>query len=110
GPQGIKGQLFFQKHPETRVPGVTELDPKLWPEHAALMQIDSAEALVSAAQMNVIEFHTWNASSKKIGQPDRMVFDLDPGEGTSWPKVREAALLTRTLLDELGLLSFLKTS
>jgi bifunctional non-homologous end joining protein LigD len=110
GPQGITGQLFFQKHPETRVPGVTELDPKLWPEHAALMQIDSAEALVSAAQMNVIEFHTWNATSKKIGQPDRMVFDLDPGEGTAWPKVKEAALLTRTLLDELGLASFLKTS
>jgi bifunctional non-homologous end joining protein LigD len=58
----------------------------------------------------VIEFHTWNATSKKIGQPDRMVFDLDPGEGTAWPKVKEAALLTRTLLDELGLASFLKTS
>jgi bifunctional non-homologous end joining protein LigD len=110
GPQGIGGQLFFQKHPETRVAGMTELDPALWPEHAALMQVDSIEALVSAAQMNVIEFHTWNATSKKIGQPDRMVFDLDPGEGTAWPKVKEAALLTRTLLDELGLASFLKTS
>jgi bifunctional non-homologous end joining protein LigD len=74
------------------------------------MQVDSAAALVSAAQMNVIEFHTWNATSKKIGQPDRMVFDLDPGEGTPWPRVKEAALLTRTLLDELGLESFLKTS
>ena len=110
GPQGIGGQLFFQKHPETRVAGMTELDPALWPEHAALMQVDSLEALVSAAQMNVIEFHTWNATSKKIGQPDRMVFDLDPGEGTPWPRVREAALLTRTLLDELGLEGFLKTS
>jgi bifunctional non-homologous end joining protein LigD len=39
-----------------------------------------------------------------------MVFDLDPGEGTPWPRVKEAALLTRTLLDELGLESFLKTS
>jgi bifunctional non-homologous end joining protein LigD len=110
GPQGIGGQLFFQKHPETRVAGMTELDPALWPEHAALMQVDSVEALVSAAQMNVIEFHTWNATSKKIGQPDRMVFDLDPGEGTPWPRVKEAALLTRTLLDELGLEGFLKTS
>ena len=110
GPQGIGGQLFFQKHPETRVAAMTELDPALWPEHAALMQVDSVEALVSAAQMNVIEFHTWNATSKKIGQPDRMVFDLDPGEGTPWSRVKEAALLTRTLLEELALVGFLKTS
>ena len=39
-----------------------------------------------------------------------MVFDLDPGEGVTWAAVQEAALLTRTLLDELGLQSWLKTS
>jgi bifunctional non-homologous end joining protein LigD len=92
------------------MPGITELDPALWPGHAALMQVDTAEALVSAAQMNVIEFHTWNALSAKIDRPDRMVFDLDPGEGTPWLRVKEAALLTRTLLEALGLASFLKTS
>ncbi|HWI78442.1 MAG TPA: hypothetical protein VNS31_04545 [Ramlibacter sp.] len=41
--------------------------------------------------------------------PDRMIFDLDPGEQVPWEQVQEAALLTRTLLQELGLKSWLKT-
>lgn len=110
GPQGVTGQLFFQKHPETRMPGLTELDPALWPGHEALLSVDSTEALVAAAQMNVIEFHTWNSTVQRIDEPDRMVFDLDPGEGVTWKQVQEAAVLVRTLLQELGLQAWLKTS
>jgi bifunctional non-homologous end joining protein LigD len=110
GPQGVSGQLFFQKHPETRMPGLTELDPALWPGHQALLAVDTVEALVAAAQMNVIEFHTWNSTVQRIDQPDRVIFDLDPGEGVGWTQVQEAALLVRTLLEELGLQAWLKTS
>ena len=60
--------------------------------------------------MNVIEFHTWNATTRAIRKPDRMTFDLDPGEGVGWAEVQETAQLVRTMLDELGLTSFLKTS
>jgi bifunctional non-homologous end joining protein LigD len=109
-PDGIAGELFFQKHPETRMPGLREFDASLWPGHAALLGVDSAEALLAAAQMNTIEFHTWNSTSRHIDQPDRVVFDLDPGEGVSWAHVQEAALLVHTLLTELKLESWLKTS
>ena len=109
-PDGIAGELFFQKHPETRMPGLREFDASLWPGHAALLGVDSAEALLAAAQMNTIEFHTWNSTSKHIDQPDRVVFDLDPGEGVSWAHVQEAGLLVHTLLSELKLESWLKTS
>ena len=109
-PEGITGELFFQKHPETRMPGLRELDAKLWPGHSSLLAVDTADALASAAQMNTIEFHTWNSTAKKIDQPDRIVFDLDPGEGVAWSHVQEAAILTRTMLSELGLASWLKTS
>jgi bifunctional non-homologous end joining protein LigD len=109
-PEGITGELFFQKHPETRLPGLRVLDAKLWPGHSALLAVDSADALVAAAQMNTIEFHTWNSTAKKIDQPDRVIFDLDPGEGVSWAQVQEAALLMRAMLTELGLESWLKTS
>ncbi len=74
------------------------------------MEIDSIEALIGAAQMNVVEFHTWNATTKDIEKPDRMVFDLDPGEGLAWGMLLEAAGLVHTLLDEIGLQNFLKTS
>lgn len=109
-PQGIAGELFFQKHSEARMPGIVDLDADLWPGHAPLLCVDSAEGLVSATQMNVVEFHTWNSTVKKIDQPDRVVFDLDPGEGVGWPQLQEAALLMHTLLLELGLRSWLKTS
>lgn len=109
-PDGIEGQLFFQKHPETRMPGLRVLDAKLWPGHEPLLAIDSVEALVAAAQMNVIELHTWNSTTRHIDQPDRIVFDLDPGEGVTWPQVQEGALLMHTMLEVLGLRSWLKTS
>ena len=109
-PEGIAGELFFQKHPETKMPGLRELDAALWPGHAALLGIDTREALLAAAQMNTVELHTWNSTTRHIDQPDRMIFDLDPGEGVGWAQVQEAAILTRTILTELGLECWLKTS
>jgi bifunctional non-homologous end joining protein LigD len=110
-PEGVGGELFFQKHIQNReIPGVKLLDPALDPGHEPLLQIDTKTGLIGAAQMNVIELHTWNATSRAIGKPDRMTFDLDPGEGVAWEQIQEAAMLVRTLLDEMGLASFLKTS
>ncbi len=109
-PQGITGQLFFQKHSDAKVTGLTELDAKLWPGHGSLLSVDSIEGLLSAAQLNVIEFHTWNSMTKRIDDPDRVIFDLDPGEGVTWAHVQEAAVLTRAMLQELGLASWIKTS
>ncbi len=111
GPSGISGELFFQKHlDKLRIPGVIELDSALWPDHDRLLEVPTAKAIAGAAQMNVIEFHTWNAMVRNIDKPDRMVFDLDPGEGVSWKQVQEAATLTRSLLKDLHLESWLKTS
>lgn len=110
-PAGIHGQLFFQKHAETlRIQGLKVLDISCDPGHPALLEIESPAALIGAVQMNVIEFHTWNASITDCEKPDRMVFDLDPGENTTWSIMLEAAELTRILLEELGLKCFLKTS
>ena len=110
-PEGVGGELFFQKHlKQDELPGVKLLDPALDPGHEPLLQIDTERGLLSAAQMNVIELHTWNATSNAIGKPDRMTFDLDPGEGVAWARMQEAAMLVQTLLTELGLPAFLKTS
>jgi bifunctional non-homologous end joining protein LigD len=111
GPEGVTGELFFQKHlGKMTLTGVKTLDPALWPEHEPLLEVATAQGIVSAAQMNVIEFHTWNALARAIGKPDRMVFDLDPGEGVAWSRVQEAATLVHAFLEELGLQAWLKTS
>ena len=110
-PAGIDGQLFFQKHADTvRIPDLRQLDPAISPDHKPMVEIDSFTALIGAAQANVIELHTWNATTRDTTRPDRIVFDLDPGEGVTWKQIQEGTELTRALLEELGLASFLKTS
>lgn len=110
-PTGVSGQQFFQKHKDSlRIPDLHELDPALLPGHPPLIAVNSAEALLGCAQMNVIEFHTWNAQMRHIEQPDRMLFDLDPGEGIGWDSMVDAAMLMKALLDKLKLRSFVKTS
>ncbi|PHV06059.1 hypothetical protein CSQ96_16585 [Janthinobacterium sp. BJB412] len=110
-PSGVGGELFFQKHADTgRLAGVRQLDRALDPGHPPMLAVASVEGLLAAAQWNVVEFHTQNACAKSYDTPNRIVFDLDPGKGVAWPQVREAALLTRAFLQELGLEPWLKTS
>jgi len=109
-PEDIGGELFFQKHSQKlSIPNVTQ-HPGLDPGHPALITVDTLKALVGAAQMGTVEFHTWNAVVSNIEKPDRVVFDLDPDASLGWDRMIEAAQLTRSLLEELGLKSFCKTS
>jgi bifunctional non-homologous end joining protein LigD len=110
-PDGIEGQLFFQKHLDRyRMAGVESLDPAIFPGHPPMVYIAQPEGILSAAQMNVVEIHTWNGVRTAIDKPDRMTFDIDPGEGVTWPQIQEAAQLVRAMLEELQLPCFLKTS
>ncbi|RZL37480.1 MAG: ATP-dependent DNA ligase [Rubrivivax sp.] len=110
-PDGVGGEAFFQKHPgKAPFAGVHVLDADLWPGHEALIEIRTREALLGAVQMNALEFHTWNGRIPKLEKPDRIVFDLDPGEGVEWKDVTRGAELVRDALLDLGLQSSLKTS
>ena len=110
-PEGIDGEQFFQKHAERLAsPHIKQLDPSLDPGHPRLMEIDSTNALLGAVQMGAIELHTWGATSDKIDTPDLFVLDLDPDPALPWTSMLEAAQLTLSLLDELGLEAFVKTS
>lgn len=110
-PDGVGKETFFQKHGDaSSLPGIEALGPRLDPGHGPLLEVLTAEGLISAAQMNVIEFHTWNARADRIERPDRIAFDIDPGEGVPWELIQEGAELVRVLLHALGLPTFLKTS
>jgi bifunctional non-homologous end joining protein LigD len=110
-PDGVDGELFFQKHAQSRaMPGMAQLAPGLDRGHAPMLTVASARGLLSAAQWNVVEFHTQNMRAQTFEQPDRMVFDLDPGAGVAWPQVQQAAQLVHAFLRQLGLNAFLKTS
>lgn len=107
-PDGITSELFFQKHAATeKLPGVKETDSA--DGEQPLIEIVSKEGLASAAQWNVIEFHTYNGITS-LKAPDRLVFDLDPGENVKWSQVQEAAQLMQAFLSQLKLPAYLKTS
>ena len=108
-PDGITGELFFQKNAERlAIPGITTLDKELTGQ--PVMIINNAEALIGAVQMSTVELHTWNATSDNLDKPDRFVLDLDPDPALPWKSMVEATQLTLSVLDELGLKAFLKTS
>ena len=86
------------------------LDESVWPGHDPMFAIETREALLSAVQMNSVELHDWNYTASHVDEPDRVIFDMDPGEGVPFSRVIEAALVTKALLEELGLKSWLKTS
>jgi len=108
-PQGIAAPMVFQQHP-LGMKGLRPTDPALWPGHDPAIAFEAPEDLPAAAQMDMVELHTWNSTAAAIAQPDRMVFDLDPGEEVTWPQLQQAASLLRVLLSELGLRSWLKTT
>ncbi|PMQ08680.1 hypothetical protein PseAD21_23555 [Pseudomonas sp. AD21] len=108
-PDGIAGELFFQKNAERlAIPGITTLDKDVTGQ--PMMLINNAEALIGAVQMSTVELHTWNATTVDLDKPDRFVLDLDPDPALPWKSMVEATALTLTVLDELGLKVFLKTS
>ncbi|MGP6433022.1 DNA ligase D [Pseudomonas paraglycinae] len=108
-PDGIAGELFFQKNAENlAIPGIRTLDKELTGQ--PVMLINNAEALIGAVQMSTVELHTWNATTTDLDKPDRFVLDLDPDPALPWKSMVEATALTLTVLDELGLKAFFKTS
>ncbi|BBP65166.1 multifunctional non-homologous end joining protein LigD [Pseudomonas sp. Cab53] len=108
-PDGIAGELFFQKNAERlAIPGITTLDKDVTGQ--PVMIINNAQALIGAVQMSTVELHTWNATTVDLDKPDRFVLDLDPDPALPWKRMVEATQLTLSVLDELGLKAFLKTS
>lgn len=108
-PEGIQRQLFFQKHAEVeKLEGISQIDAK--ENHEKFLEIISSKGILSVAQWNIIEFHTANSSSKQQEHPNRIIFDLDPGEGVIWKAIQEGAEILRGFLDALSLTSFIKTS
>jgi bifunctional non-homologous end joining protein LigD len=72
----------------------------------AYLWIDSRAGLLACVEAKAVELHAWGCRIDDIERPDRIVFDLDPGEGVGFAAVREAALQLRTALEAVGLESW----
>ncbi|MBZ9799426.1 DNA ligase D [Mesorhizobium sp. ES1-4] len=72
--------------------------------------VDALAGLLGLVEMDAVELHPWNATIDDIERADRVVLDLDPGEGVEWEQVIEAALALRDILEASGLKSWAKAT
>ena len=110
-PDGIDGEQFFKKHLEDDRIGISKVKLKnKTSKKEDYYYINDITGLINEAQMNSIEFHIWGSQVKTLEKPDIIVFDLDPDEKLSLKKLRDGVRDLKSLLDELDLKSYLKTS
>ncbi len=108
-PEGIGGELFFQKHIAANIkqsPLRHVVDAK---EHDVIA-VEQLDDLIALVQSGALEIHTRGSRLGKLETCDRIVFDLDPGEGVSWKQIVAAAVETRDRLKAEKLKSFVKLS
>src|SRR5690606_27537613 len=110
-PDGSQGECFFQKHHAGSLGDhVHAIALKQKSGREQYLYVDDIEGVIDLVQMNTLEFHPWGARIDDPGQPDRLVFDLDPGEGVGWKGVIAAARDVRDKLGQAGLQSFVRLS
>ncbi|HAI46638.1 MAG TPA: DNA ligase D [Stenotrophomonas sp.] len=110
-PDGVDKPCFFQKHHGTGLGEAVRaipLEQKSGRED--YLYIEDVAGLLQLVQMNTLELHPWGATVDDPEHPDRLVFDLDPGDGVGWAEVRRAARDVRDRLLETGLQSFVRLS
>lgn len=112
GSGGSAADCFYQKHPEPRGwPAALRTVP-VRDKSATLdyFTLDDTEGLLSLVQLGALEIHTWNSFAADYERPDRLVLDLDPGEGVTFAEVCAAARTVRDALGALGLAAYPKTT
>ncbi len=110
-PTGTAKKCFYQKHPGAGVPdslGRVQVSQTEGVEEQLFAR--DAKGLLALAQLGVLEFHVSGARARDVEKPDRIVFDLDPDPGVPWARVVEATREVRDRLEQLRLVSFVKTT
>ncbi len=110
-PGGRGSPCFFQKHPsEGPAEHLSQVDISEAGPPEYHVAIKDPAGLIALVQMGVLEIHVWGSQARRLEKPDRLIFDLDPDPAVAWPQVVTAAREVRLVLQELGLVSFLKTT
>lgn len=112
-PNGIYGKSFYQKDVTGKVPAwiatheyYSEGDQR---EKNFLVCTDEA-SLLYIASLGCIEMNPWSSRTQAPDSPDWCIIDLDPDKKNTFDQVVEAALVTRQVLDGIGVKSYCKTS
>lgn len=109
---GAEGQAFYQKRAPTNRPDWLRTVTLSFPSgrKAEEIVVDDAAGLAWIVNLGCIELHPHLVRSEDLEHPDELRVDLDPGPGVSWEDVRQVALEVKSLLEEMGLRGWPKTS
>jgi bifunctional non-homologous end joining protein LigD len=107
-PEGADGQCFFQKHARAGIP--TEFLHPVQEKGEKIIALDHLDGLIALVQGGVLEVHARGSTVDDRERANRLVFDLDPGPGTDFKDVVQAAREVRRRLRRVKLTSFVKTT
>jgi bifunctional non-homologous end joining protein LigD len=109
-PDGIGSQDFWHKQVPKYFPDwIATVDVKTEKGPQQQVLCNEAATLAYLAHQNCITPHVWTARADDLWHPDQVIFDLDP-PGDDFQPVRRGALLLKDLLEDLGLVPFVKTT
>jgi bifunctional non-homologous end joining protein LigD len=112
-PDGINGKSFFQKNLPVHAPewlSSFQIYSSQRKEPINWLMVNKLADLIWVANSASLELHAWFSTINNLKKPSFAVFDLDPGELSSFSEVIQVAFLIKEILDELGLKGFPKTS
>ena len=109
--EGTIDHCMFLRHARAWGPAALER-VKIREKHKTgeYLVANDVAGVVALAQIDILEIHTWNSRAGDVERPDRIVIDLDPGDGVRWPQVVDGARTVKRALDALGLRSWVKTT
>lgn len=111
-PNGITKDYFFQKDaPESFAPWLRTESIESDHNHGPINYVfaDDPAALLYLVNLGCIDQNPWMSRSPDLDNPDFILIDLDPQE-CPFEKIVDAALLVRSVLDEIGLTGYPKTT
>jgi bifunctional non-homologous end joining protein LigD len=109
---GAEGEAFYQKRAPSERPSWLRTVTLSFPSGrtAEEVVVDDATGLAWIVNLGCIELHPHPVRSRDLEHPDELRTDLDPGPGVSWADVRRVSIEVKSLLEEMGLRGWAKTS
>ncbi len=108
-PDGIHGEMFYQKNRPTWAPDWIEFET-LGKEKKDYIIATEAASLVWLANLASLELHQLHSRRPTFDCPDYMVFDLDPPEGYTFSDVVDIAFRLKESIESFGYTPFVKTT
>jgi bifunctional non-homologous end joining protein LigD len=109
---GADGEFFFQKRAPTSRPDWIEVVELAFPSGRTAEEIVVRDAAQLAWVINLgcIDLNPHPVRTEDLDHPDELRVDLDPIPGVSWPQIRDVAMVTKEVLDDLAMRGWPKTS